>query len=113
MTNNYDRCCVYDNIIIFGGYFLKVYDKLRKEQPNFHEKLVPIFGDITLPELGIKPEDLKFLCDNVNVVFHSAATIRFDEHLRYIIYIYLFTGYEDDSSKFIVPQDSVHFTRRR
>lgn len=86
MTNNYDRCCVYDNIIIFGGYFLKVYDKLRKEQPNFHEKLVPIFGDITLPELGIKPEDLKFLCDNVNVVFHSAATIRFDEHLRYIIY---------------------------
>lgn len=59
-----------------------VYDKLRKEQPNFHEKLVPIFGDITLPELGIKPEDLKFLCDNMNVVFHSAATIRFDEHLR-------------------------------
>lgn len=77
--------CVIDRLISWYYvyiYLFQVYDKLRKEQPNFHEKLVPVFGDITLPELGIKPEDLKLLCDNVNVVFHSAATIRFDEHLR-------------------------------
>jgi len=44
--------------------------------------VVPVFGDITLPELGISQADQKILTDGVSVVFHSAATIKFDEKLK-------------------------------
>ncbi|XP_041367398.1 fatty acyl-CoA reductase 1-like [Gigantopelta aegis] len=60
----------------------QLYDKLRKDCPNFGDKLHPINGDISLPGLGISSEDLKLLQENVQIVFHSAATVRFDESLR-------------------------------
>ncbi|XP_064599994.1 fatty acyl-CoA reductase 1-like [Liolophura sinensis] len=60
----------------------KVFDKLRKEQPNFHEKLIAIGGDIQEPEIGIDQADLQLLKEEVDVVFHSAATVKFDEPLR-------------------------------
>ncbi|KAK3102570.1 hypothetical protein FSP39_012259 [Pinctada imbricata] len=59
-----------------------VFDKLRKELPDFGQKLFAVNGDITSPDLGISEEDAKMLQDEIQVVFHSAATIRFDEPLR-------------------------------
>lgn len=35
-----------------------------------------------LPGLGINKADREILKDNVNIVFHVAATVRFDEKLR-------------------------------
>lgn len=43
---------------------------------------MPIAGDITLPELGISEDDQRKLIQNVSVVFHSAATVKFDEKLK-------------------------------
>lgn len=43
---------------------------------------MPINGDITQCELGISPLDQKTLTDNVSIVFHSAATVKFDEALK-------------------------------
>jgi len=43
---------------------------------------VPVFGDMTLPELGMSQADQKILTDSVSVVFHSAATVKFDETLK-------------------------------
>ena len=60
----------------------QVFDRVRKEYPNFHKKFLPVYGDITSPDLGISEEDASMLSENVHVVFHSAATIRFDEPLR-------------------------------
>ncbi|GAB6030004.1 hypothetical protein CHUAL_005696 [Chamberlinius hualienensis] len=60
----------------------KVFENLKKEQPEFLNKLVPIGGDITLPGLGISPADEKILTEKVSVVFHSAATVKFDEGLK-------------------------------
>jgi len=42
----------------------------------------PINGDVMMPNLGISPEDRKLLCEEVEIVYHGAATIRFDEPLR-------------------------------
>ncbi|PSN49948.1 hypothetical protein C0J52_18202, partial [Blattella germanica] len=39
-------------------------------------------GDITSPDLGISPSDQKLLFGNVSVVFHSAASVKFDEVLK-------------------------------
>ncbi len=39
-------------------------------------------GDLLLPSLGISKEDRQRMIDNVSIVFHSAATVRFDEPLK-------------------------------
>uniref|UniRef100_A0AAR5Q418 Fatty acyl-CoA reductase n=1 Tax=Dendroctonus ponderosae TaxID=77166 RepID=A0AAR5Q418_DENPD len=59
-----------------------LFDTLRKERPNDLSKVVPIEGDITQPELAISPSDRTTLSLCVNVVFHSAATVKFDEKLK-------------------------------
>lgn len=41
----------------------------------------PIVGDCTLPNLGISSEDRQELIENVDVVIHGAATVRFNEPL--------------------------------
>lgn len=44
--------------------------------------MLPIEGDITQPELAISSSDRLTLVRTVNIVFHSAATIKFDEKLK-------------------------------
>lgn len=43
---------------------------------------MPIAGDMSLPSLGVSASDTKILSDNVSIVFHSAATVKFDEALK-------------------------------
>lgn len=66
------------NEIVNGPLF----DKLRKERPNDLNKIIPIHGDITSEELGISEDDQTLLSRTVSVVFHSAATVKFDEKLK-------------------------------
>lgn len=61
---------------------LQIFDFLRKEQPETLNKVIPITGDITSPNLGISPADYKVVIENVSIVFHSAATVKFDEPLK-------------------------------
>lgn len=41
-----------------------------------------ISGDCSLPDLGISDDDRKLLAENVSIVYHCAATVRFDETLK-------------------------------
>lgn len=59
-----------------------VFVRLRRENPSALSKVIAVSGDITYPFLGISAVDLNTLAKNVSVVFHSAATIRFDEPLK-------------------------------
>lgn len=59
-----------------------VFERLQSENTSQLSKVVPINGDVTFPELGISLTDLATLVENVSIVIHSAATIRFDEPLR-------------------------------
>ncbi|OWF43207.1 fatty acyl-CoA reductase 1-like isoform X2 [Mizuhopecten yessoensis] len=61
------------------------FEKLRNEQPEFHKKIHPINGDIAVDDLGVSEEDAKLLQEKVDVVFHGAATVRFDEPLRFAV----------------------------
>ncbi|XP_063898594.1 fatty acyl-CoA reductase wat [Helicoverpa armigera] len=65
-------------------YLLKdpVYDFLREKKPNFLEKLVPLEGDVADVRLGLSQEDWTLLTQEVETVFHMAATVRFDEPLK-------------------------------
>ncbi|XP_001600309.1 fatty acyl-CoA reductase wat-like [Nasonia vitripennis] len=64
-----------------------VYDRLKKEQPNFSDHVVMIEGDISLGDLGLSKSDREELIENIDVVFHGAATVRFDESLRQAVNI--------------------------
>lgn len=37
---------------------------------------------MTLPDLGISSEDRQLLVNDVSIVYHCAATVRFDETLK-------------------------------
>lgn len=59
-------------------------------QPDFvKEKIVFVNGDMTLPGLGITEEDRNVLKNEVNIVFHSAASTNFGAHLRQAVAINL------------------------
>ncbi|CAI6367905.1 unnamed protein product [Macrosiphum euphorbiae] len=56
-----------------------IFDRLRFENPNFVTKIKTIDGHIDKQSLGISTEDCDWLIKNVNFVFHSAATVKFNE----------------------------------
>jgi Putative dehydrogenase domain of multifunctional non-ribosomal peptide synthetases and related enzymes len=68
--------------LFFISFNFQLFDQLRQERSNELAKIKPILGDITEPELGISQNDQKILKQNVSVVFHSAATVKFDEALK-------------------------------
>lgn len=55
---------------------------LKTEKPLALQKLKVIGGDITETALGISDSDMILLKNKVNIVFHAAATVRFDEDLK-------------------------------
>lgn len=46
------------------------------------KKVVAISGDVMQPNLGVSEEDSDLLHKSVNIMYHCAATIRFDEPLK-------------------------------
>ncbi|XP_015250940.1 PREDICTED: fatty acyl-CoA reductase 2 isoform X1 [Cyprinodon variegatus] len=60
----------------------KLFERLQAEQPDFAEKIVAVNSDLTLLELDLSKEDQGILAENVNIVFHCAATVRFNEPLK-------------------------------
>ncbi len=59
-----------------------MFHTVGKAHPDFKSKLIGVIGDLTEPDLGISDDDRNKLIKNVNIVFHSAATVRFDEPLK-------------------------------
>jgi fatty acyl-CoA reductase len=60
----------------------KVFDSLRKKYPNFHKKLSVIGGQILDDGLGIDANKIDELRETINVTFHLAGTVKFDQDLR-------------------------------
>lgn len=54
---------------------------LKKKDPDALEKMVAVEGDVGSLGLGISREMVELL-KNVSVIFHSAASVRFDDILK-------------------------------
>ena len=68
-------------------YFLiQIFDSLRKTWPTFSEKLNPLMFDLEDEHLGLSDNSYDHLISEVNLFFHSAATLKFNEHLRYTFF---------------------------
>ncbi|CAH1396785.1 unnamed protein product [Nezara viridula] len=57
-----------------------VFDRVR--DAGLLSKVVGVVGDVMEPELGLSATDREILTRRVTVVFHSAATVKFNETLR-------------------------------
>ena len=62
----------------------QLFDNLRSEQPQFTSKVFAVSGNIADEGLGLEDDQKTYLEENINVVFHSAATVKFDEPLKYV-----------------------------
>ena len=60
----------------------ELYDVLRREQPDFATKIVPINGELTEDNLGMSTADAEMLANTVSIVIHSAATVKFTEKIK-------------------------------
>ena len=52
--------------------------------PGFRSKVVAMEGDILEPCLALSDDNLDTLQKEASIVFHSAATVKFDEKLGYV-----------------------------
>ncbi|XP_075974573.1 putative fatty acyl-CoA reductase CG5065 isoform X2 [Anticarsia gemmatalis] len=55
-----------------------LFDRLRMSRSKDLNKIIPVVGDITRDDLGLLPDVLKTLEEEVSIVFHLAATVNFN-----------------------------------
>ncbi|KOX67284.1 hypothetical protein WN51_00016, partial [Melipona quadrifasciata] len=66
---------------------LQIYDSIKAIHPSVMNKVHPIEGDVSLSNLGLSTADRNILIKNVNIVFHVAATVKFNEPLNVAVNI--------------------------
>ncbi|MDX8343154.1 SDR family oxidoreductase [Rossellomorea sp. YZS02] len=58
-------------------------ERLRDSFPEKDQRRIHIFqGDITVPHAGLSMDDLEWLKDKIDAVYHLAALVKFDQDLR-------------------------------
>lgn len=60
----------------------QLFEKLREAVPKFRHKIVTIAGDCSVAGLGLSLIDRQTLVSSIGIIFHAAATIKFDESLK-------------------------------
>ena len=76
--------CVCINSQSFLRCLYQVFDRLRKEQSSALSKIVLISGNVGETDLDIDADDAAKLTEQVSVIIHNAATIRFTEPIKYV-----------------------------
>ncbi|XP_011503669.1 PREDICTED: putative fatty acyl-CoA reductase CG5065 [Ceratosolen solmsi marchali] len=66
---------------------LPIFNRIKQVKPETLKKLVPLFGDLSLHNLGLSKEHEMILKTEVNILFHCAATLRLEASLRDAILI--------------------------
>ncbi|XP_050598490.1 putative fatty acyl-CoA reductase CG5065 isoform X3 [Bombus affinis] len=59
-----------------------MYDDIKAKHPSVFHKVYPVKSDMSLSDLGLSREDRNLLLEKVNIVFHAAATVKFNEPLH-------------------------------
>jgi fatty acyl-CoA reductase len=59
-----------------------IFERIRCKNPEVLNKLICIPGDMNEANLGLDDSDIKLLEQNIHIVFHVAATVRFNEPLQ-------------------------------
>lgn len=68
----------------FSCFISQLFETVRSINPKFEEKVFAMPGDILDPNFGLSFDDERKLIEECNIVFHSAATVRFQEPMRWV-----------------------------
>lgn len=61
---------------------IPLFTRIHKEKPNVLKKIIPIYGDITIKDLGMSNDDLTQIINETTIVFHMAASVNFEEPIN-------------------------------
>ncbi|KAG5676203.1 hypothetical protein PVAND_006052 [Polypedilum vanderplanki] len=61
---------------------LPMFKRIMEEKPEVMKKILVVSGEITEKNLGLSEENLQYVIDNTDIVFHVAASIRFTAPLK-------------------------------
>lgn len=62
-------------IVLIKEFLPQLFLRLKEENPQAFEKIIPIVGDISEPQLGLKAEDEELLSEKVCRYFSALYTI--------------------------------------
>lgn len=65
---------------------LPLFEPIKNYKPELFSKLIPIEGDVSEKNLGISVTDFNRM-KNVSIIFHSAASVRFDDPLKDAVFM--------------------------
>lgn len=57
--------------------------RLLVEKPETFVKINPVYGELTKPDFGLSPEDLKKVVETSDIFIHNAASLKNEAPLRY------------------------------
>lgn len=60
----------------------QLFDGVRQRGIDVEQKVLLVEGDVTEPHLGLSEQNLLRVMNEVSVIYHSAATVKFDEPLK-------------------------------
>ncbi|CAH0385718.1 unnamed protein product [Bemisia tabaci] len=60
-----------------------LFEKMKEQTPNYLSKVELVEGDMSEDRIGLSDADYDKLMREVHIIFHAAASLRMDEHLRY------------------------------
>jgi len=63
-------------------YLPQLFDLFSPKRPETLRKIVTLTGDCAELGLGLSATDRQILEETVSIVFHAAATVRFEESLK-------------------------------
>ncbi|TGZ50537.1 hypothetical protein DBV15_05250 [Temnothorax longispinosus] len=60
-----------------------LFDRVKKEVPNFRKKIVPIIGDLDIEDFGLSENDKNILINQVSIIFHITARMVQRKHKNF------------------------------
>ena len=77
----FDRSDLYFTLLLRTEFWTNKYFRIRELDDTLLHKVEAVNGDIVEENLGLDSQCEEIIKSEVNIIFHSAATVRFDEDL--------------------------------
>ncbi|CAG9802078.1 unnamed protein product [Chironomus riparius] len=61
---------------------IRVFERIMNEKPEMMNKIHPVWGDISELNFGLSDEDMNYVLDNTQIVFHLAASLKLEAPLK-------------------------------
>lgn len=86
----------------YSIFLFQLFREVKEVFPQFRKKVEVVEGDIVENRLGLSFEDYEKIRQNVTIVIHSAASVNFNDPIKYVnesyFYLILVTNEKNKNS---------------